>query len=690
MMTARASERVNENSGTGLRAGVSAKPKGWYFRRFAAEGGKDAGPTEGQLVPNLSRPLELRAGRPRSRSFGAALLAALLLTTVAMPAQIRAATPSVTPVHAIAIYGTPKYPPGFDHFDYVNPNAPKGGEVRVASLGTFDSFNPFIVKGIPPVGGVSATESLGGLPFETLLAGSADEPASAYGLIAESIELPQDRTWVAFNLRPEARFQDGTPITADDVVFSFEILKAKGAPSYRSIFAGVLRAEKLADRKVRFVFANGDNRELPVIVGSLPVLSKKYWQNRAFDQTTLEPPLGSGPYKVESFEVGRYVVLKRVADYWGKDLPVNKGRYNFDRIRIDFYRDSTVALEAFKAGDYDFRFENESKKWATGYDFPAARDGQVKLRKFENERTQPIQGFAYNLRRPIFQDPKVRAALAYAFDFEWTDKNLFYGQYTRTKSYFPNSELTSTGLPSPEERQLLDPWKDSLPPELFTSTYAPPSTDPPNSLRSNLRIAIGMLKDAGWVVKGQRLVNGKTGQPFTFEVLIDQPVWERICLPFIENLKRLGIEATVRTVDTAQYKNRMDNFDYDMTVIAVPQGNSPGNEQREFWGSASADQAGSFNIMGIKSPAIDSLVEKLVQSPDRQTLVTRVHALDRALLWGYYVIPHWYLSYDRVAFWDKFGMPETVPSQGFQFLSWWVDTAKTTQVPPPSKAAQGR
>lgn len=583
------------------------------------------------------------------------------------------------PVQGIAMHGQPKYPAGFSHFDYVNPGAPKGGELRLEALGSFDSLNPFIVKGQPA--------STAAMPFETLLTPSADEPFSAYGLIAESIEVPDDRSWVVFNLRPQARFHDGSPITADDVLFSFDILKSKGSPFYRAYYASVTKAEKLADRKVRFVFANAENRELPLILGQMPILSKKYWQNRAFDQTTLEAPLGSGPYRIESFEPGRYIVMARVPDYWGKDLPVNKGLYNFDHIRTDYYRDSTVALEAFKAANYDVRIENESKKWATGYDFPAVTQGQVKVSKFPNERPTGMQGYAYNIRRPLFQDPRVRRALAYAFDFEWTNQNLFYGQYERTKSYFSNSDLASSGLPSPDELKLLEPLKSEVPAEVFTTEYAPPEVKGPNGLRDNLRVAAGILKDAGWVVKDGKLVNGKTGEPFTFEILLDQPVWERVSLPFTQNLQRLGIQANVRTVDTAQYKNRVDDFDFDMIVDVWGESQSPGNEQREFWGAAAADQPGSRNIVGIKSKAIDTLVEKVVAAPDRDSLVTRVHALDRVLLWGHYVIPHWHIGYDRVAYWDKFGMPSTIPSQGFQLMAWWIDPAKVQQAAPPKKSA---
>ncbi|HVI52941.1 MAG TPA: extracellular solute-binding protein [Candidatus Sulfotelmatobacter sp.] len=591
------------------------------------------------------------------KALAAGLALGLCLATAVAAAQ---------PEGGIAMHGQPKYANGFDHFDYVNPSAPKGGELHEASLGNFDSFNPFIVKGqAAPIGQT----------FETLMVESADEPFSEYGLIAESVEVPPERNWVVFNLRPQARFHDNSPITADDVLFSFDILRTKGSPNYRAYYQNVVKAEKLADRKVRFTFAAGDNRELPLILGQLPVLSKKYWQGRKFEETTMDPPLGSGPYKVESFEAGKRLTLVRVKDYWGKDLPVNKGLYNFDKIRIDFYRDSTVSLEAFKAGEYDFRPENESKKWATEYNFPAVASGQVKVRKFENQRPTGMQGFVFNLRRPQFQDDRVRQALTYAFDFEWSNKNLFYGQYDRTNSFFSNSDLASAGLPSADELKILEPLRGKIPDAVFTQTYQAPATDGSDTgIRPNLRTATQLLKDAGWEVKDGKLV--KDGKPFSFEILLDQPVWERIALPFVQNLQRLGIAATVRTVDSAQYINRLNSFDYDMIVHVWGESESPGNEQREFWSSATADQPGSANMAGIKSAAVDNLIETLVAAPDREALVARTRALDRVLLQTHIVIPHWHIGYDRVAYWDKFGIPDVVPRRGVVFDAWWIDPAK--------------
>jgi microcin C transport system substrate-binding protein len=588
------------------------------------------------------------------------------------------------PAIGFAIHGEPKYKPSFQHFDYVNPDAPKGGELKLAALGTFDSFNPFIVRGQPAAGYGISFGTGSEYVFETLMVRSADEPGSDYGLIAESIEVAPDRSSVIFNLRSQAKFQDGSPITADDVLFSFNILKEKGLPFFRFYYQAVTKAEKLDAHRVRFVFSSGNNRELPGIISEMPVLSKAYWEKHPFDQTTLDPPLGSGPYKVKSFEVGRSVTLKRVPNYWGKDLPVNRGFYNFDTIRYDYYRDSTVALEAFRAGAYDLRAENSAKNWATAYDFPAVKDGRVILKAFPNHRPSGMQGFAFNLRRPLFQDTRVRRALIDAFDFEWANAHLFYGQYARTKSYFDNSDLASSGLPSPDELKLLEPLKGQIPDEVFTQPYTLPVTDGSGNNRVNLRAAAALLREAGWAVKDGKLVNA-AGQPFAFEILLDDPVFERLALPYVQSLERLGIAARVRTVDTAQYKNRLDNFDFDMVIATWGESPSPGNEQREFWGSAAADQPGSQNLIGIKSPAIDKLIEAVVAAGDQKALLTAVHALDRVLLWGNYVVPQFHLGADRIARWDKFGLPVVIPDDGVQLGAWWVDPAKAAKIASGSK-----
>ncbi len=591
------------------------------------------------------------------------LAAGLLMLSVSLSTVVLG-----EPAHGIALHGQPKYGPDFTHFDYVNPNAPKGGEARFAAIGSFDTFNPFNIKGQPVI-------DIGRL-FESLMTSSADEPFSEYGLIAESVDIPADRGSVTFTIRPQAKFHDGSPITADDVLFSFEALKSKGSPAYRFYYASVASVERLDQRRVKFTFAPGENRELPLIIGQMPVLSKKYWQDRDFAATTLDIPVGSGPYLIERFEPGRFMVYARDDQYWGKDLPVNRGQYNIDRLRYDYYRDVTVALEAFKAGAYDLRVENVAKQWATGYDFPALREGRVKKEIFSHQRTSGMQGFVYNLRRPLFQNPKVREALAYAFDFEWSNRNLFHDQYKRTRSYFDNSELAARGLPSPEELALLEPLRKDLPPEVFTAEYQPPVAHDDVRLRANLRKALELLQEAGWTFRDRKLVNAKTGEPFRFELLIDEPTWERIGLPFARNLERLGIEMTVRSVDSAQYENRMRDFDFDMAVNVWGQSLSPGNEQREFWNSAAADQPGSRNLAGLKNPAVDQLVDQLIAAPDRASLTTRTRALDRALQWSYLVIPHWHIPYDRIAFWDKFGYPTVIPLQGVQLNAWWIDPAK--------------
>ncbi|MGC2856813.1 extracellular solute-binding protein [Novispirillum sp. DQ9] len=602
----------------------------------------------------------------------AALVALPVLLGLALgTAPAAAQAPEVKPVHAMAMHGEPKYGPGFEHFAYVNPQAPKGGQLRMFAVGSFDNLNPFILRGSAAVGS--------GLAYDALLTSSADEAFTEYGLIVESLEVPEDRSWVIFTLRPEARFHDGHPITADDVVFTFNVLKEKGAPHYRFYYADVAKVETLGERRVKFTFGGGVNQELPLIIGQMPVLPEHYWKDRDFAATTLEPPLGSGPYRVKSFEPGRFIVYERVKDWWGKDLAVSKGFYNFDEIRYDYFRDTTVALEAFKSGAYDLRVENIAKEWATGYDFPARAQGRVILREFEHDMPSGMQGFAFNLRRPLFQDARVRQALAHAFDFEWSNQNLFYGQYRRTGSYFDNSELASDGPPGPAELALLEPLRGTVPDDVFTKVYEPPSTQAAGGLRANLRIAMALLKEAGWEVRDGALVNGQTGQPFVFEILLSSPTWERISLPFAQNLKRLGIQANVRTVDSAQYENRMNSFDFDMAVTVWGQSLSPGNEQRNYWGSEAAGQEGSQNYAGIQSPAIDALIAKVITAGDRDDLITAVKAMDRVLLWNHLVIPHWHIPYTRVAFWDKFGMPADVPMQGVQLFSWWYDAARGPQ-----------
>ncbi|HEX5319918.1 MAG TPA: extracellular solute-binding protein [Stellaceae bacterium] len=566
----------------------------------------------------------------------------------------------------LSLVGPLKYQPGFKHFDYVNPDAPKGGTMKLSAIGTYDTLNPFIIKGVP-AGGIGQT-------FDTLMTPAEDEADTEYGLVAESVEIAPDKMSVLYTMRPEARFHDGSPMTPDDLIWTFETLRAKGQPLYRTYYGDVTKVTKEGEHGVRFTFKNADNHELPQILGQMPVLSKKYWSGKDFEKTTLDPPVGSGPYKVESLDPGRSITYRRVADYWAKDLPAVRGRYNVGTIRYDYYRDGTVAREAFKAGQYDLRQENSSKAWATAYDVPAVRDGRIKKIVIPNSFPSPAQGFCYNLRRPIFQDPRVREALAYAFDFEWSNKNLFYGLYHRTRSYFDNSELAATGVPQGEELKILEKYRGQIPEAVFTTEYDPPKYDGSGEIRDGLRKAVALLQQAGWSFKGESLVNDK-GEKFAFEILNSDPQLERVILPFIKNLARLGVTATLRTVDTAQYERRMETFDFDMTTSVFPQSLSPGNEQRDFWSSASAAEQGSRNIIGIKSPVVDALIEGLIAAPDRATLVAYTHALDRVLQYGYYMIPQFHLGAYWIAYWDKFRRPDVTPKYGVGLSTWWIDAA---------------
>lgn len=580
--------------------------------------------------------------------------------------------PVVHRAHAIAMHGEPKYGPDFTHFDYVNPDAPKGGTLRLAETGTFDSFNAYIPKGYP---GPSSS-------IETLMVNGDDEPFTMYGLLAESIEWPEDRSWVTFTLRPEARWHDGEPITVEDVIWSLETLKTKGAPLYRFYYNNVVKAEDLGDRRVKFTFSEAGNRELPLIMGQLPVLPKHYWEaeGRDFEKTTLVPPLGSGPYKVANFEAGRNVVLERVEDYWGKDLPVNVGQDNFDQIRYEYFRDETAIRLALKSGDIDFRRENLAKAWALEYDVPSVREGWLNKVEVPHNLPTGLSGFIMNSRRPVLQDPRVRLALAYAFDFEWTNRNIFFGQYGRPESYFANSELAATGLPEGEELEILERYRGRIPDEVFTTPYKAPSTDGTGWPRENLKRAFELLAEAGWVVEDQKLVNAETRKPMTFEILYASPDIGRIVLPFIHNLRRLGIEARPRFVDPSQYVNRIRSFDFDMILAGWGQSESPGNEQRSYWGSAAAESPASRNYAGIKDPVIDELIELLIVAPSRESLVARTRALDRVLLWNHFVIPGWNLQKQRLLYWDKFSRPEKLANYGTATSLWWYDPVKAARL----------
>jgi len=570
--------------------------------------------------------------------------------------------------HAMTMFDNeiPKYTTTFPYFDYVNPTAPKGGTLRLAVDGTFDSFNSFI-----PKGNAASTGSV-----ETLLVNSADEPFTAYGLVAKTMEWPADRSWVIFNLRPEARWHDGTPITADDVVWSFETLVEKGMPFYRYYYSAIDSAEALNTHRVRFNFKESGNQELPLITGQLPVLPKHYWASRDFSATTLDPPLGSGPYRIQKFEAGRYIVQERVTDYWGANLPVRRGMNNFDIIRTEYFRDATPIRLALKAGDIDFRLENQSKAWADDYNVAVVDKGLLNKEMVPHRQPTGMQAFVMNTRRTLFQDPRVRQALGYAFDFEWSNRTLFNGQYTRTTSYFSNSELASSGLPEGSELALLEHYRGRIPDTVFNQAFKIPVTDGSGRPRENLRKATALLKSAGWSVRDLKLINEATGVPFRFEVLLSSKAFERIVLPYTQNLKLLGIEAKIRLVDRTQYMERYRQKDFDMLVAVWGQSETPGNEQREYWGSDAADSVGSRNLAGIKDPVVDELIELLVKSDSREQLNVRTRALDRVLLWGHYVVPHWHIRADRVLYWDKFSRPATPVRSGVMRSRWWYDTQK--------------
>jgi len=583
---------------------------------------------------------------------GAALL--LALSGLAM----------ASPRHALTLYDEPpKYPANFKHFDYVNPDAPKGGTFRQSGFGGFDSLNPFINKGV-------AEENIG-LIYDTLTRRSLDEPFTEYGLLAEKIEKAPDNSWVRFYLRKEARFHDGHPVTAEDVVFSFETLIKHGAPLYKAYYSDVSKVEAEDSRRVRFTFKSSGNRELPLILGQLPVLPKHWWASRDFSKGNLEIPLGSGPYKVAHVEAGRSIRYERVKDWWGKDLPINRGFYNFDSMPVDYYRDSTVALEAFKAGQFDYWTETSAKNWATAYDTPAVKDGRLIKEEIANHNPTGMQGFVFNIRRPLFQDRRVREALGLLLDFEWTNKQLFNGAYTRTRSYFDNSELGSSGLPDKAELKILEPLRAQIPPQVFSDEFHLPKSDASGIIREQQRRAYQLLQEAGWRIDGDHMMDAQ-GKPVSIEFLLAQTEFERILLPFKRNLADLGINLEIRRVDVSQYINRLRSRDFDLIVGGFPQSNSPGNEQREYWHSSSADNPGSRNFIGLKDPAVDRLVEGLINADSRQSLIAHTRALDRVLLWGYYVIPNWHIKTWRVAYWNRVEHPKITPRYDPGLFTWWI------------------
>lgn len=569
--------------------------------------------------------------------------------------------------HGISLDGTLKYPADFTHFAYTSLQAKPGGHLVMHDLGSFDKMNPFTLKG-------SAPEGLSSLVFEPLAESSLDEPFAKYGLIAQDIAPARDGMSVTFTLNPAARFSDGTKVTAADVKFSLDTLKSTAAhPFYQSYFHDIKEAVILGPAKVRFSFSKA-SRELPLIACELPVLSRKFYRQHPFTADELTPPIGSGPYIVQNFETGKSITYRKNPAYWGKDLPVRRGMFNFNKITYKYFKDQLVSMEAFKAGEFDFMAINIAKQWARDLVGPKFREKKIIKEYLPHKNDAGMQGFVMNIRRPLFADRRVRQALGLAFDFEWTNKALFFSQYTRCSSYFSNSELAAKGLPTGRELALLTPFKDQLPAEVFTTPPAPVTTKPPHSLRKNLRLAQKLLAEAGWKVVNGRLVNAKSGTEFNFEILLVSPSFERVIAPYVLNLKRLGISATYRTIDPALYTRRLDNFNFDMVVNVFGESQSPGNEQRDYWSSAAADRVGSRNLIGIKSKVVDHLVDKIIYARTRQDLVAACHALDRVLWYGYYVVPNWYLARHRVAYWNKFARPAVLPLyyQPFQALmTWW-------------------
>ncbi|RWA71465.1 extracellular solute-binding protein [Mesorhizobium sp.] len=610
----------------------------------------------------------------RFRTFFALMLA------VAFAASVQAS--SADEWHTTSsLIGPSKYGENFQRYDYVNPNAPKGGMFNSVVVGTFDSFNPYIVQGSPAAG---FAQFGGGLLYDTLMDQATDEGSVSHPLVAEAYKYPPDYSSATYRLDPRAKWHDGQPITVDDVIWSFQVLKAN-SPMYSRYFENVTDAVAVSDHEVEFHFNQKGNRELPKILGDLVVLPKHWWEStdaggkkRDVTRPTLEPPLGSGAYKIASFKPGSEIVWQRVPDYWGAKLPVKIGRENFDTQRFTYILDDNAAWQAFtKGGLDDIKPENSSRRWATAYNFPAVSAGDVVKKEFKTTSPEPMQAFVLNQRRPLFQDRLVRAALTYPFDFETMNRTLFYNSNTRTHSYFEGTELASSGLPQGKELEILEKYRDKLPPELFTQEFKLPVYDAPQAERKYLKQAVDLFAKAGWVIKGGKMVNAKTGAPFKFEILGSNDTDQVIASPWIANLRKIGVDATLRIIDQTQYINRVNNFDYDVITSILQQSESPGNEQRDFWSSKAADTPGSRNYSGIKNPVVDALVDRIIFATDRDDLVAATHALDRVLLWNYYVVPQYYRAVVWLAYWNKFGMPEKQPSyRGADIDSWWIDPEK--------------
>jgi len=588
----------------------------------------------------------------------------MLRLAVAALFLIAASASHAERVHGIALYGTPKEPPGFTHFSYVNPDAPKGGRLTMSAYGSFDSLNPLIVKGV-------AANGIRDFVIESLMARGLDEPFTLYGLIAETVEMPDDRNSITFHLNPKARFSDGAPITADDVLFSFQLLRDKGRPNHRTYFAKVAKAERLSDRDVRFTFDSAGDREIPLILGLMPVLPKHLVNPDTYENTSLEAPIGSGPYRVGKVDPGRSITFERDPNYWGRDLPVNRGRFNFDAIRFDYFRESSVMFEAFKTGQVDLWAEDDPRRWANGYDFPAAKDGRVVKRDFDIGLPAGMTALVFNTRRKVFSDARVREALIYLFDFEWINRTLYAGLYSRTQSYFERSILASPGHPADAtERALLAPFPGAVVPEIMAGTYRFPATDGSGRNRQNQTQAFQLLKEAGYTLESGRLI-GPDGRQLSFEILAASTSQEALLLSFARDVERLGIEVKLRVVDSAQYQARLTNYDYDMMQNYWPSSLSPGNEQLFRWSAAAAKTPGTYNFAGVENPAADAMIQAMLAAKTEEEFVSAVRALDRVLLSGGYVIPLFYIPKQWVAYWMRLKQPETTPLFGYNVESWW-------------------
>ena len=597
-------------------------------------------------------------------------LPASVLAVAASAAMVCGTALAQSRSHAIAMHGSPKYPAGFAHFGYSDPNAPKGGRVVLGQTGSFDTLNPLIIRG-------EAAAGVREWVYETLMARGFDEPFTMYGLIAKSIDVPDDRSWVTFHLDPAARFSDGKPVTADDVIFSMETLRARGRPNHRNSYKKVVKTERVSDHAVKFVFDDSGDREMPLIMASMPVLPKHLLTPETFDRTTLAPVVGSGPYVIGAVDAGRSITYRRNPEYWGRDLPVNRGRFNFDEIRYEYFRDMSVQFEAFKSGVLSIRSEDDPKLWSSGYEIAAKRDGRLLMREVETGLPAGMSALAFNIRRPVFQDPRVRRGLLLLFNFEWVNKTLYHGLYKRTESFFERSYLSSAGRPADaRERELLAPFPDAVLPDVMEGRYRMPVSDGTGHNRDNAREAFRLFSEAGYVIERGRLIHKQTRAPLSFEILAGSTVQQRLMASFVSDLAKLGIAARLRVVDSAQYQSRLKDYDYDMIQTAWPSSLSPGNEQVFRWDSRTADTPGSFNFVGVKNPAVDAMIKRLLEAKDDQDFTSAVRALDRVLLSGHYVIPLFHASRQWVAHWKQVQGPARFPLWGYSLDTWWIDGAR--------------